>query len=325
MPNRPVLHRFVGVPVLGTFLSFNVAHAAECGMTQVATHRGKSSNTTIYGASEGVASLYYRANMDVNTDGAARSYHPDDPRGERLAFNNVGNAITRMFDAGGRETTCSPRRGACFTRYIETFEAARDANYNPTGHERIETKDIIPWRQEANSAWPRPCTIANGPNAGYFVSQTKLAANPGKDACDQERYLDSLRFNATVLPGGAKWKSQGTVTDQGDLVVVRERSSGEIRFAVNGDVGPVDSIGEGSIALAASLGGVQLRGDETYREIRALARADVDYLTFPRDDIRRLVGSGNPFTQQDIDREGRAVFERWGGVERLNACAALPQ
>jgi len=294
-------------------------------MAQVATHRGDANITSIYGANEGIPSLYYRANMDVNTDGAARSYHPSDPRGRSLALNNIANAITGIFDAAGNDVSCQPRSGACFTRFIETFEAARDADYNPNGHPRIETRHVIPWSQPQNSDWAKPCTISGGPNAGHFVSQTALLVDSRKDECDQERYLDSLRFKANVLPGRAVWRSQGVVTDEGDLVVARERSSGRINFAVNGDVGPATSIGEGSIALAASLSNVTLRGNETYDEIRALAHADVDYLIFPRDDIRRIVGAGTPFTQEDIDRAGQALFERWGGAERLDACAALPR
>jgi hypothetical protein len=294
-------------------------------MIEIDTHRSGTTNTTIYGASDGVASLYYRANMDVNTDGAARSYHPSDPRGQTLAFNNIANAITKIFDAAGNDITCEPRRGPCFTLFIETFEAARDADYNPNAHPRVETRGIIPWRQTPDFQWQTPCTIGSGPNAGFFVSQTALLADPGREPCDQERYLDSFRFNANVLPGRAAWSSQGSRTDAGDLVVARERSSGRISFAVNGDTGPADQIGEGSVALVASLRDVRLRGDEASREIRGLALADVDYVIFPRDDIRRIVGEGKPFTQQDVDREGRALFERWGGVERLDGCTALPR
>lgn len=117
--------------------------------------------------------------------------------------------------------------------------------------------------------------------------------------------------------------SQGVPTDDGDLVVVRDMDNGKIAFAINGDRGPRNAIGEGTIALTATLSGVNLSGQETYDQIRKLARSRVQYITFPKDDIRRLVGIGKPFTQNDIDNFGKKVFEEWGGIERLAACSAM--
>jgi hypothetical protein len=255
--------------------------------------------------------------MDVNTDGSSRSYHPDDPRGERLAFNNMGNAISRIFNASGQDITCSPRSGACFTRFITTFEAARDSGYAPN-RPRVETAGMIPWRLDTSTGRRVPCTIADGPFKGYFVSQTSLSVDPNKGPCDQGRYLDSLAFNAVVLPRAVNWASQGTPTDDGDLVAVRDVESGRMAFAINGDRGPAKGIGEGTIRLAAALKGVDLRGDEPFEEIKRLVLRDVQYVTFPRNDIRR--DAGPAFTQADIDRVGADLFERWGGKARLDEC-----
>jgi hypothetical protein len=259
--------------------------------------------------------------MDVNTDGAARSYHPDDPRGKTVALNNMGNALSKIYDASGQDITCSPRRGDCYASFISTFEAARDADYAPTGAPRIETKGIIPWKPNPTVGWETPCIIASGPHAGYFVSQTSVVVGGSKDVCDQSRYLDSLTIKANVLPLGAQWRSQGVVTDQTDLVVARDRQTGAIAFGLNGDRGPADKIGEGSIAFVAALSQTGLSGKETYPEIRKLARADVDYLIFPTHDVRKLVG--NDFAQADIDRIGAEIFQQWGGEPRLLACATL--
>jgi hypothetical protein len=259
--------------------------------------------------------------MDVNTDGAARSYHPDDPRGKTIALNNMGNALTKIYDANGSDITCSPPTGDCYSRFISTFEAARDANYAPNGVPRVETDRIIPWKLNPTFGWATPCTISSGPNAGYFVSQTAVIVDSSKDICDQSRYLDSLTINANVLPRGASWSSQGIVTDKTDLVVARDRETGEIAFGLNGDRGPADKIGEGSVAFAAALSKKKLSGTETYEEIRKLARPDVDYLIFPTHDVRRILG--NDFAQDDIDRIGVEIFEQWGGEPRLLACATL--
>ena len=227
---------------------------------------------------------------------------------------------SRRYSCRGR-THLLATAGACFTRFMETFEAARDAKYNPNGHPRIETSGIIPWKMDSALGREVPCTIESGVFKGYFVSQTSIAVDPTKDACDQGRYLDSFLFNATVLPRDVTWSSQGTRTDDGDLVVVRDRDNGRIAFAINGDRGPANGIGEGTIALTAALSGMTLKGDEPFSEIKKLARPNVQYVIFPKDDIRRKVGPA--FTQADIDRVGKEIFERWGGVARLDDCAAL--
>src|SRR5687768_13308197 len=168
--------------------------AAQCGMTLLKRHG--TANTAIYEARQGAPSLYFRANVDVNTDGASRSYHPADPRGQSLALNNMGNALTGIWNAQGQRIDCTPRRGACFMRYINTFIAARNAQWNPVGHPRVATRHIIPWRHDPALGRSVPCTIATGPYAGYFVSQTAFEVDTTKPACDQARYLDSLTFNA---------------------------------------------------------------------------------------------------------------------------------
>jgi hypothetical protein len=296
------------------------AQVLSCGLTEVAQHRD-SDRTRIYSAESELAALYFKADMDVNTDGAAKSYHPDDPRGNQLALNNMGNAISRIFDATGKDITCSPRSGDCYSLFINTFEQARDANYNPVGFARVETTDMIPWRDNDELGWQVPCTIESGPNAGYFVSQTSVVVDASKQECDAERYLDSLSINANVLPKNIQWASQGVRTDRTDLVVARDMETGVIAYGVNGDRGPADKIGEGSIAFTAALSSVTLSNEATYAKIRSLARQNVEYLIFPSRDIRRLAGNG--FTQEEIDRYGAEAFSEWGGSARLDACKSL--
>jgi hypothetical protein len=313
--SRVVRHAALALTLVGC----STVRAQSCDLREAARHID-AVGTQIYSAESGLAALYFRADMDVNTDGAARSYHPDDPLGRDKALNNIANAITRIYDADGRDVTCSPRSGACFSRFIETFEAARDARYAPAGHPRVETEGIIPWRRDESLGWDVPCTITTGPNAGFFVSQTAVALDPTLDQCDQGRYLDSLAINANVLPRGADWRSQGVRTDRTDLVVARDLTTGRIAFGINGDTGPADKLGEGSVAFVAALGGVTLSGTETYAEIRRLARPAVEYLIFPTRDIRKI--TGGTFSQADIDRAGAAAFEEWGGTARLDGCGS---
>lgn len=300
--------------------SYSLAQeSASCDMTFATRHSDKA-KTHIYSAEQGEPTLYFKADMDVNTDGAAKSYHPDDPRGKTLAFNNLANAISVIRDKDGNNINCSPRSGPCYTRYMDTFEAARDANYSPDAPQ-VETRYMIPWKMDEALGHKVPCTIQDGPNKGYFVSQTSVIMKAGADECDQSRYLDSMAINANVLPMRINWRSQGALTDKTDLVIARDMKSGRIAYAINGDRGPANKIGEGSIRLTAQLNGQELTGDETYSDIRKLALTDVEYLIFPKIDIARKMNKN--FTQADIDRIGAETFAKWGGTKRLDACKAL--
>lgn len=129
-----------------------------------------------------------------------------------------------------------------------------------------------------------------------------------------------MTINAVVIPGGAKWKSQGIVADSADIVVTRNRQNGKIEYAIIGDTGPANSLGEGTVALAASLGGVTLNGTETYSAIKKLALRDVDYLILPSYDVKKK--RPGPITQSKINELGAEAFEAWGGVQRLDSCKA---
>lgn len=277
--------------------------------------------TSIYAAETGVASLYYSAKLAVNTDGSSRSYHPDDPRAQRLALNNIANAISAIHGPDGSNLDCSPRRGACFQTYIEAFEKARDGKWKPSGTYRIKTDGMIPWKKDAVLGWNVPCTIPSGKSAGYFVSQTSFLLDPSKPVCDQERYLDSLTYNAIVLPRGTKWASQKQIAKDGDLVVVQNLKNRAIAFAIVGDRGPAKDLGEGTIALAARLGQKTLSGQETYGEIKKLALPQVQYLVFPGVSIGKTKAGG--FLQSDVDQAGQELLDRWGGISRLDACGTL--
>lgn len=294
--------------------------AAQCSMTQLPRHVDPA-RTRIYAASQGTPSLYFRADLDVNTDGSSRSYHPNDPHGRTLALNNIANAISAIWNGAGQRIDCAPRRGACYTRYIDTFVAARNSDWAVSGHPRVATAGMIPWQHDARLGRRAPCTIQSGPFRGYFVSPTAFVADPSKGECDQARYLDSLAFNAAVLPRNVTWASMDRRARLGDLVAVRSPQSGRVAYAILGDTGPARSIGEGTIALAAALRGESVSPAATYQQVRALALGDVQYLVFAGANIRSLVNG--QLTQAAINREGERLLRAWGGAERLAQCATL--
>ncbi len=318
-------------------LAFAVASApalgnAECGPVRFGEVNLRDGETRLMASTDGAhPTVFYRSNLDINTDGASRSYHPDDPRGKRLALNNMANAITRAWDSNGREITCdidqtgrrdaTLRRGECFNAYIQAFEGARNNDFSPDRFPKIETRGIIPWgpdesdRYDISRPYDRPCLNAQG----YFVSQTSLALNSDLPVCEQSRYVDALAINAVVyIPG--RLVAQGVRSDKGDLVVVRDRATGRFAFAINGDSNSF-RIGEGTPALAAKLSGRELRPEATREQMRALIRGDVEYLVFPRDDVERYWRERGGTTQERIDQFGQSIFDAWGGKERFEECS----
>ncbi len=292
--------------------------AIDCGAVRHVRHTDPA-RTQIWTTPNGVASLLFVAHLDVNTDGAARSYHPDDPRGKTLALNNIANATSSIHAADGSDLACAPIKGECFERYIRTFEAARDARWVPAGAPQWRSSGMIPWQKTAGGDQV-PCTITDGPFKGFFVSATAFPADQDKGPCDQARYLDSLSFHAVVLPGRTPWAA---AVANGDLAVIQDLQSGRIAFAIVGDRGPRNALGEGTIGLAATMSGVTLTGTETYAQVKKLARPRVLYLVLRGQGIRQRVPG--TLTQALIEQHARSAYEAWGGDARLAACKAVIQ
>lgn len=313
--------RFAAILSVAALAANPISAAAECGMGSPVRHIDPD-RTRIYASPAGIPSIYFHADVDVNTDGSSRSYHPADPRGRNVALNNIGNAISGIWDARGRPIDCAPRRGACFTRYIDTFVAARDSGWNPVGHPRVATDGMIPWKLDSTIGRRVPCTIRTGPYRGFFVSQTSFFVDPSQPECEQSRYIDSLAFQAAVLPKRTNWTSQSQRANAGDLVVVHSPTTGRTAYGIIGDAGPADGIGEASVAMAAYLRNRPVSPNATYQEIKALALDSAQYVIFPGESVRSHIQG--PLTQEAINRVVEPVFTRWGGPARLAQCSALP-
>ena len=141
------------------------------------------------------------------------------------------------------------------------------------------------------------------PYPGYYVSTTALAdrtlpyENP-------RRYVDATKVPFVVLPSNL---SRELGARPGDFSVVFNLQNGRSSPAIFGDVGPVDHIGEGSVALAENLG---IRADPR----NGGTRGRILYLIFP--------GSGNrqPRPLDEIHAEAASLLQAWGGIPKLAAC-----
>jgi len=145
----------------------------------------------------------------------------------------------------------------------------------------------------------------NDPFPGYYVSATALA-DRSKPVNDPTRYVDASKIPFIVLPGGM---ARGLGARPGDFAVVFNQRNGKSSYAIFGDVGPSDRIGEGSMALAENLG---IRSDAR----NGGARWGILYLVFAGS------GNGRPRTIDEINSEGQKLLRAWKDSIPLVACTA---
>jgi len=139
------------------------------------------------------------------------------------------------------------------------------------------------------------------PAPGFYISTTSLE-DPTKDRKDPRRYVDAESINFFVLPGklalGAKL---------GDFGVVIRPQVNDYEYAIFGDVGPANKLGEGSIALAAAL------GIPSNPKSGGISHGLIT-VVFPG------TTKGWPLTQAQIDQNASALFANWGGLDKARDC-----
>jgi hypothetical protein len=163
------------------------------------------------------------------------------------------------------------------------------------------------WEGLAKDADGEP--IIQGPNdpyPGYYVSATALA-DRSKPFNDPTRYVDASKIPFVVLPGGM---ARQLGARPGDFAIAFNQRNGKSSYAIFGDVGPYDRIGEGSVALAENLG---IRSDAR----NGGARRGILYLVFPGS------GNGRPRTIEEINSEGQKLLQVWESSISPQVCTAL--
>jgi Fungal chitosanase of glycosyl hydrolase group 75 len=138
------------------------------------------------------------------------------------------------------------------------------------------------------------------PAPGYYISTTSLQ-DPKKDRTDPTRYVDSESINFFVLPGKLG------LAKLGDFGVVIRPKTNVYDYAIYADGGPANKLGEGSIALAASLG-------IPSNPKNGGVDSGIITIVFPG------TTKGWPLTQVEIDSNGAALFAQWGGLDKARQC-----
>ena len=240
--------------------------------------------------------ILFQTKLRVNTDGSPRSYHPQDPRGNTKALNNVCNAI--VVKKG------SSNKNLCFTNFgeaISAFEKFRNSNFQtvPQGF-RITWGNVLATVNENGK--DVPCVFKTGEDQGYFGSLTALknGLTGDKGECEVKNQVNSMTVPALVLVGG-----ENVVRDfgaqVGDLLVAFNPKTQLTTTAIIGDTGPKDNLGEGSVLMNMRLLGATTpptKKSETFR--LSIENAQVLVAIIPGSRLFQIEGN-KPYTAENIN------------------------
>jgi hypothetical protein len=233
----------------------------------------------------------FASQMQVNTDGAPDSYHPDD-----IGITHICNAVS-----------VGPSR---------TWKAQCLPEFRQADAEGFRGPTRICFFAMATDASGAPLIQGTtDPKPGYFVSTTSLK-QPGQSSRTPQAQLDSNTVPFAVIP--TTWQRSGQPGPRlGDFGVAYRRSNGKLAYFVIGDTGPRNKLGEGSVALHQALGNAPfVTRNGVRRALKRIGGRDVLYLLFPSS-----AQTGERLDAASIERMARPLLERFGGVERLQACA----
>jgi hypothetical protein len=284
-----------------SLLVSGTALASQCNMTKAFAQPNPDSpggRVPVWTDGSG-KSLFFVAGLKTNTDGTKRSYSVADFWGEKTALNNLCNAM---------KDSCAGLNSDQLRQRRILTQRARADRWPPDELRATQiSPDIIPFSAG------KPCPEIDR----FLVSSTALVNRNIANVCDPARYVDAMKTPALVIPGGSSGFS-GNEVKVGDLVVAVKPGSQKPVYAVVGDTGPASKLGEGSIALAGQLLG-KTAEPRNYKEIKSswqVSRALI--LVFPR-----TRHPNDPFSiLGELDAAGDSAFRDWGGMDRINACAA---
>ncbi len=235
------------------------ATAASCGLF-ASPDALPSGDPWLHDVNQKVAGFV--APMQVDIDGAPNAYHPcganypDKVCGENFGLDHICSGVT-VRDADGKIVprwvrppgAAKPNSRLC----LEAFRAAEAAGFPACGR-----------GQPCVTQWPaialekgKPLKWSKGPYQGYYVSLTKLT-RPDSAVPGGERAIDARRIPYVVVPGNTvltgSWGFGSTNKADLALVIAPDRKgTARAAFAVVGDTGPHNALGEGSVELLREL------------------------------------------------------------------------
>jgi len=291
------------IVLLSAFATMPVVAQSDCvGETKVL---GGQSMTLLSGGS-----VMARAKLNINIDGSGRAYNWDNSKG-LIHLCNAG----RVYPADGPGYEGSADGPTCTGKFMNDLARIKAAGWTDGSVGAISWYGVLGTGtavvQGRNVRGVTPAEIPD--SGGLLVSPTTLG-DPAFPVTDQRRYVDPLVVASAVIPSSGALTPHGVVP--GTLgVAYRAKTGRAVPFIVS-DLGP--RVGEGSPALARRLAGLEPKA--------ALTRAERFQGIVDTPDVVWVFFGGNkvapPYNAETVEAAGQAAFQAWGGLARLQACAA---
>ncbi len=279
---------------------------------------GRYENNTVpvFRTSDGLVT--FKADIDVNTDGALQSYKIDDlgfflPDG-RIQTNSALNTICNGVNIRRPNHAKLYGAGQC-RQLIPEFKRIRDFGWLKDGENYVEFYAIA---RVPGTLSPPPAKSRGKPceKDGFYVSQVARAMNSSKPVCDPDHWVDALRIPAIVLPIDSRMEAQGVRLH--DLAIIR-LPNGKRVGAIVGDTNPT-KIGEATVIANMRLRD-QTAPPANYRETLRLkfeASAGAEYVVFPG--TRSLIPQLSNQSDPEIQSKTVELFERFNLAQRPRLC-----
>lgn len=289
------------------------AQAQTCNGTPLSGIKGSTSTKVL---SDGT--LIATGKVNINIDGYARAYHPD---------NATAGALIHLCNAGqvylpdGTRYHGSVDNRSCTGRFMQDVARIGAAGWTDP------TVGLVRWygilgkgsAKIGSNTVTGVTPVLQADGSGFYVSPTSFADATIADSANQARYVNPLRIPAAVIPNQSELRSRGVV--MGSFGVAYDKTSKRAVPFVVGDFGP--AIGEATPALARSLAGQPIT-DNVTRANRFVGQVDQPRITWV------FFGTGGGKVAYDSRKEqllvsgAQETFRKWGGVERLEACLLSP-
>jgi hypothetical protein len=261
--------------------------------------------------------VLFNSKLAVNTDGTPKSYRPDDLEGTVKALNNICNAIVvrKIRPNGVKEKLKCVDAKVVFRR----FQAN---NWNNLPGYTITWQNVIAARNN------KPCIFQEAEFIGYFGSLTSVKNGlSGNNAgeCGYKNQLNALEIPNLVLPGEI-WKDNNNVNHKNplwkfnvkpeDLVFAYNPLNGSWSYAIIGDGGPPENLGEGSIALNMKLLN-KTTFPKNYIEAKKVDTGSKKILVaiIPNSNTYK---TAKPYTKENIEKRGKELLKEIGFENEQN-------
>ncbi|HWU04409.1 MAG TPA: hypothetical protein VN222_16835 [Novosphingobium sp.] len=162
----------------------------------------------------------------------------------------------------------------------------------------------------------KPYVQSSGPWAGYYVSMTSLRNTAYAGVQSPLSYVNAAQVPYVVLPAPI-YRTRG-MGGMGDIGFAINLSNGRTTPFVIADEGPVEPLGEASVAFWQALGG----DAPNPRNGAGLPAGRIAYIVFPKS--RRDADIGWPIDAGRLRAEAQRLLGAYGGEAALSACFARP-